>query len=211
MLWLPMVPIKGGLDCLPLNKRFPALYIFSETEDNQLSPVEQAIVCWSRNAGEKIVCLNTVAGRNGSAGFEFQKYELIWHKVPEAAIIPLEVPPEPFMVHTRSEAELLVRYARAHQWGSVIVCAASFHQVRAFASVVTIALREYPTLRIYSAPGTPLNWKNRVRHSQGALQNERKALIQEEYNRLVKYHKKGDLASNDEILNYLDWRDSVRA
>ena len=77
-------------------------------------------------------------------------------------------------------------------------------------TAVTLALREYPELYLYSLPGKPLPWQEEVTHSQGEVLGTRAELIAGEMNRIKTYYAKGDLASVDEVLEYLNRRDRGR-
>lgn len=73
-------------------------------------------------------------------------------------------------------------------------------------TAVTVTLREYSELLVYSYPGVSQPWQNIVIHSQGHLQSSRKDLIRSELERITTYQRKGDLASFNEVLEYLDGR-----
>jgi hypothetical protein len=68
-------------------------------------------------------------------------------------------------------------------------------------------LREYPALRVHSAPGAPLAWDVHARHSQGVLEAPRTQLIDAELERIARYTAKGDLVPAREVLAYLEARD----
>ena len=76
-------------------------------------------------------------------------------------------------------------------------------------TAVTVTLREYPELLIYSYPGEAMPWQEEVVHSQGTLKAKRRDLIQEELERIEKYQSKGDLASPEQVLSYLNKRETV--
>lgn len=73
-------------------------------------------------------------------------------------------------------------------------------------TAVTVALEAYPELRIYSLPGLALPWHETVTHSQGRSKGSRAEFIAGELERIHRYHKKGDLASVEEVLDYLNKR-----
>ena len=92
-----------------------------------------------------------------------------------------EVPMEPTeILHTAIEADRTVQFAQAQGYERLLVVAAPFHQERAFISVVTAVLRDYPSLKVYSHPGAPQPWDQVVTHSQGTLRGTRAELIAEE-------------------------------
>ena len=109
--------------------------------------------------------------------------------------------------NTLTEAEALVEYAKNYEFKSIIVTAPPFHQLRSFMTTVGVAIREYPRLNVFSLPGVTQPWNEQVIHSQGVLTAERWQLIQSELKRIEKYTLKGDLASIDVVLDYLNVRD----
>ena len=76
-------------------------------------------------------------------------------------------------------------------------------------TAVTVSIREYPELLIYSYPGAAMPWQEEVAHSQGTLKAKRCDLIQKELERIEKYQDKGDLALFEQVLNYLDKREKA--
>lgn len=74
-------------------------------------------------------------------------------------------------------------------------------------TVVTVAMREYPSLKVYSYPGAPQPWDEVVTHSQGRLRGTRAELIAEEQKRIEKYTAQDELAPRAKILEYLRTRD----
>jgi hypothetical protein len=114
-------------------------------------------------------------------------------------------------VNTASEANKLAQYAAAHD-GDIGIVGVPFHIVRAFMTTVT-ALRNAGLdrkLRVYSYVGAPSDWQEEVVHSQGILKRTRKGLLESELERLDRYRleKYKSLASAQEVLDYLDWRDN---
>lgn len=101
------------------------------------------------------------------------------------------------------------RFAKQHSYHTLFVVAPPFQQLRAFMTAVTVAFREYPELLIYSHPGVAMSWQEEVIHSQGTLRAKRRDLIQEELERIEKYQTKGDLASPEQVLGYLNKREKV--
>ena len=77
-------------------------------------------------------------------------------------------------------------------------------------TAVTVALRHYPEIRLYSYNGLALSWMDTVVHSQGTINGLRKDLIKGELERIKTYQQKGDLATETAVLDYLDQRDGIR-
>ena len=76
-------------------------------------------------------------------------------------------------------------------------------------TVVTVTLREYLQLRIYSYPPATMSWQGKVLYSQGTLRAKRSELIYAEWERVDTYQQKGDLASFESVLAYLNGRESI--
>ncbi len=115
-------------------------------------------------------------------------------------------------VNTGSEAKALAEYCKSEGITDVGVLAVPFMQLRAFMTAMT-ALRNAGldrTVRLYSYSGEPLDWQKKVAHSQGTLIGQRKDFLKSELERIDRYRgeKYGSLASAQEVLDYLDWRDS---
>ncbi len=100
-----------------------------------------------------------------------------------------------------------MEFAKKQGWKSLIVTVPPLHQVRAFISTVSAAIKYYPELKVYSMPAEALPWTEEVIHSQSAPRARRRAQFSGELAKLAKYWKKGDHSSPDEILDYLDRRD----
>lgn len=185
----------------------PAVYLVGQTSDNQSSVFNRGKKLWEKGLVASIL-INDGETKHGYPGFELWRQELVRMGVNDEAIIPLRAEIINKGVNTFTEAQALVRYAKSRGWKYIYIVAAPFHQLRAFISVVSVLLREYPSLRIYNAVGTHLDWFEEARHSQGTLKGRRIKLIKTELKRIYKYHLKGDLVSPEEVLAYLEWRDT---
>ncbi len=146
---------------------------------------------------------------SGYPGFNSWKNALISSGVEEGLLEPVSrVSADNDILHTGFEAESLMVHAREKQYKHLIVTASPFQQPRAFMAAVTAALRVYPELYLYSQPGSTMPWKEEVVHSQGKVQAARAGLIAGEMTRIRKYHEIGDLASVEDVIVYLNKRDT---
>lgn len=102
------------------------------------------------------------------------------------------------MIHTLVEAETVVRHAKSRAWRSLAVLAPSFHLPRAAMTTASVALREYPELRLYPVAGAAQPWQEEAAHSQGML-GVRVDFIDTEIERIVRYTGKGDIAPWDQL------------
>jgi len=180
---------------------------YCQTISNQQSIFKAALSLLNNSLTYKILILNTKA-KSGYPGFAEWKQQLQQLGLYEEQIEGV-IKKETSMLNTLIESEAIIRFAKQHSYRTLFVVAPPFQQLRAFMTAVTVALREYPELLIYSYPGVAMSWQEEVLHSQGTLKAKRRDLIQEELERIEKYYSKGDLASPKQVLSYLDKRESA--
>lgn len=199
--------IRTLCDTLP-QEPVDALFLFGQTEDNQESSFAAVQHLLKEKKAKKVLFLNT-GPVSGYLGFDSWKKALVSSGVEEELLEPVEpVKAYTDMLHTGIEAESLVAHARKQEYKSLIVTASPFQQPRAFMAAVTAALQSYPELYIYSHPGKTLPWKEEAMHWQGKVQAARAGLIPGEMKRIQNYHAKGDLASVEDVIIYLNKRDT---
>lgn len=180
-------------------------YLFAETQANQQSVFAAGRELIERGQVRKLLisdCMPT----SGYVGAIAYRAAMVEAGIPVDAIE--EVPMEPTeILHTGIEADKAVQFAKAKGYKRLLVVSVPFHQERAFMSVVTAVLREYPSLKVYSHPGESQPWDEIVTHSQGKLRGTRAELIAEELKRIDTYTTQGFLLPRSAILAYLRTRD----
>lgn len=198
--------IRTLCDTLP-SAPVDAVYLFAQTTDNQEASFKAAQYLLKEGMAEKICFVKTDA-MSGYSGYRYWKEELVRSGADQSSLefVP-PVPAHTDILHTRIEAESMVHFAKKQSYKSVIVTAPPFHQPRAFMAAVTAVIKIHPELKLYSFAGKALPWCQEVAHSQGAVQDTRAGLIVGEIERIHKYQAKGDLASINEVLEYLNKRD----
>ena len=180
-------------------------YLFGQTPDNQESVFAAAGQLLTAMLTRRVLLAHT-GPVSGYPGFRAWQQALHGQGIGNLQIDGVTGIDSP-LLHTLIEAEALVRFAKSRGYGSLYVVAPPFHQPRAFMTAVTAARRAYPELQLYSHPGAALPWGDEVVHSQGQARGARSELIGGELERIRKYHAQGDLASVEEVLEYLDERD----
>ncbi len=190
---------------VPADETADAAYLFGETERNQKSVFLAARDLTEKRRVRRIL-ISDCTPKSGYLGAAAYRAAMVDVGIPVEVIE--EVPMEPTeILHTGIEAERTVQFAKAKRYERLFVVSVPFHQERAFISVVTAALREYPSLQVYSRPGAPQPWDEIVTHSQGKLQGTRAELIAEELKRIETYTAQGFLLPRSAILEYLRNRD----
>jgi len=180
-------------------------YLFAQTEPNQKSVFAVGKELVEQGRVRKLL-ISDCSPKSGYIGAAAYRRAMLDFGIPAAAIE--EIPMEPTeILHTLIESQKTVRFAQARGYERLIVVSAPFHQERAFMTMVTAAVRQYPVLKLYSLPGTPQPWDEVVTRSQGKLRGTRAELIAEEQKCIDKYTALGDLLPRTTILEYLRGRD----
>lgn len=112
--------------------------------------------------------------------------------VPQEAIYAQEV-----AYNTRDEAVHTVALARERRWRSLIFITSPHHQYRAFLTFLK-AMRDAKLELILTVAVVPVDDVAKGRYMD---------LVPQEYERIEKYAAQGDVASYEEGLDYLRWRE----
>lgn len=194
--------VKVLCDSVPTENEPHIAYLMSQTEFNQDSVFGSALDLYKQKRGELFVAIMSGEARMGYPG------EIVWKRKLNQLGIHLgnifSIPSPLDNLNTFTEAQSLVRLAKERTWPSVYIVAPPFHQVRSFISTVTVALQEYPKLKIYNKVGKTLDWNKEGVHSQGITKGIRDDFIDGEWDRIEKYE---NLVSPEEALLYLINRD----
>jgi hypothetical protein len=191
--------------CDVLPERADAAYLFAETEPNQESVFHTGRqLIDERRVGKLLI--SDCTPKSGYIGAAAYRRAMVNFGIAQEIVEEVSMEPTPIL-HTLIEAQTVVRHAKAKGYRSLIVASAPFHQERAFITVVSAAMREHPSLKVYSRPGRSQPWDEVTTHSQGKLRGTRAELIAEEQKRIEAYTAKGDLLPCAEIIAYLRARD----
>ncbi len=153
-----------------------------------------------------LLILGATGQNNGYAGPKVWRQQLQDLQVDPKNIVEVPWTLDGENHNTLTEAVVIARYAKQQGYKMLTTISWPAHQPRAFASMITAALREYPELKVYSAPGSPLSWFEKVVHSQGKQQGTRITLLEEEIKKLRQYEANGSIAPLAKILEYLEKR-----
>jgi len=184
-----------------------AAYLFGQTAQNEDSVLEKGARLIRDGGTARLMFLGGEA-RSGYPGFDAWHEQLLAQGITAGKLEPSHLPPDT-LAHTQTEAIAFIERAQQEGWQSIHIVSPPFHLLRAFLDTVTRVVRTYPTLRVYSVVGVPLPWTAQTVHSQGMLTAVRAALISSELERIARYHRKGDLVTATEALNYLNGRDGA--
>ncbi len=182
-----------------------AVYVFQQTVENQDSGI-LAAVRMIKSFRVKTIAIIDGETDHGATGFTHCERRVYDMGIESKCVTSIYMDKK-IGVNTLSEAEHVVRYAKKERWSKIYITSTPFHMLRIFITMVSVAVREYPELKIYSLVGETQNWNENVRHSQGVLVGKRKDMIAMELAAIARYTKKGDLLPVEKVLEYLNDRD----
>ncbi len=166
-----------------------AVFLIPNTEDNESSIFEGARELYVRGICSDFLILDG-AEDNGYPGFDnwYSRFEPM---VPNARICMVPIA-DRHGVNTLSKFVALMPYAKEKGIGSIYIVAAQFHQLRAFMTGASVALRDYPLLKIYVHPAAEMAWDMVVTHSQGIKRATRRDFVGIELGQIIKYQNDGE-------------------
>ena len=123
-----------------------AAFLFSQTAGNQKSVFLKAQSLLENNLTQSILIIHTTP-KSGYPGFTLWQEGLKRENVSEGQIQGVPVGGTPIL-HTLIESEALIRFVKSKGYKQLTVVSSPFHQLRAFMTAVTVALREYTELKI---------------------------------------------------------------
>jgi hypothetical protein len=189
-----------------VKKTADGVFLCSQTEDNQESVFSAARQLIKDQLAHRILIVDSEP-KSGYPGYAVWEEALLGMGIPKEIISGVDLR-ETASLNTLIEATGMIAHAKTHQYKDVYIVASPFQQLRAFMTSVTVALKHYPKIRLYSYPGDSLSWLETVVHSQGTTRGPRKDLISGELERIETYQQKGDLAHETTVMDYLDRRDT---
>ena len=193
---------------------FP-IYPFTETPDNEAAVLlrSEELLRFNKRHGGTFPILLTDNQGGSEPGYPGAKSWIdglrkLGVAEDDIELIPLKRPD----FNTLTEAFNVVEFVMQKGLKDLVIIAPPFHALRCFLSVVTAIRHHNANLRVFMAVGITQPWNEHAVHSQGTTQGKRKDLIIGELRRILKYQSKENrpapLASADDALAYIVWRDS---
>ena len=160
---------------------------------------QKAVELYHKGLGKKIVFSGNIIDKDyGSYPYEEVKPFILKGGVPENDLIH-----EAKSLHTRQQAEEVVKMAITNGWKKLALVASHEHQYRAYLTFLREVLDTKSGIILYNAPVRNLNW---FVDSGWGIRFER---LQAEFIRIEKYSALGHLASAEEVVEYQKWKESL--
>ncbi len=201
-------------DFIPKSVKLDAIHLVAETAYSQGSVIKRAIKIVEADLCNNLTLMDEQIV--GYPGGEAWKKELHGLCSSLSRIYPITITKIPFPIiegvmasNSYGEAIAVVTEAEKEGWEHIGIIAQPLHQIRSFLGFVKVRERIFPELKVYSIVGESLAWTEHVIHSQGVETGKRASLLIGECKRIIKYQGFGHLATFQEAIEYLNWRDGI--
>lgn len=167
-------------------------------EGDGLARVSYAVALYREGWAPLVVISGGLDNPPHSISASLMKREVVAQGVPEECIVLEEE-----SKNTREQAVALATQCAERGWKRLLIVASHYHQYRAFLTFLK-ALEEHSldrSVELISTPARDLPWFKE--DEQGA----RIDLLEQEFERIELYGKKGDVSSYEEGLRYLRWKE----
>lgn len=112
------------------------------------------------------------------------------------------VVPERPAFHAREENKAFIELSEQKGWKSAIILAQPHQLLRSMLGAVQEMNQSGYMMMLFAAAPDFTNWQQIVRGSQGLEEKTREEHIQDEFGRIIRYQKSGELATFDELSEY---------
>ena len=107
--------------------------------------------------------------------------------------------------NTYEQGAEVMKIIKKMDWKKIILVASHFHQSRAFVTFLKAMKNAGLKIQIFNSPVRGLSWFQKT-----SLGTSRLKLLEDEFNKITEYYKKGHLVSIKEALDYQRWKESQK-
>lgn len=185
------------------------LYLFGRGKGDERGLFEHIGILFKQNIFEKVVLPNTKGERFGSnIPFEANLGKTFYtKKLKELGITSDNIIYSNPAYNANEECNSFIDYSRSQNNASAATITHPHQKLRIMLGLVNKMKRQNFFLKIYPLSPFYTNWQENVFVNQGLLKKTRLENINDEFDRILKYQKKDDLATLDELFAYLNKRD----
>lgn len=131
-------------------------------------------------------------------------YEEIEKKYKELGISVIPIPFFEETINTKKESNKVIDYAVMNKIDNIIICAPTFHILRATLTIISSAIQKGFNINFSSIIVNISNWNTLCITQQGSTKEAFHNLLELELDRIYEYTKNGDILAFKVIWNYLD-------
>ena len=132
------------------------------------------------------------------------KYEVIDKKYKELGITVIPIPFFEELINTKNESNRVIEYAVMNKIDNIIICAPTFHILRATLTIISSAIQKGVNINFSSIIVNTNNWNTLCITHQGNTKETFHNVLELELDRIYEYTKNGDILAFKVIWNYLD-------
>jgi hypothetical protein len=133
-----------------------------------------------------------------------ENYEVIEQKYKKLGITVIPIPFFEELITTKNESNRVIEYAILNKIANIIICAPTFHILRATLTIISSAIQKGVNINFSSIIVNTNNWNMRCITHQGNTEDTFQNVLELELDRIYEYMKKDDILTFKVIWNYLD-------
>ena len=133
-----------------------------------------------------------------------ENYEIIEKKYKELGIIVVLIPFFEDTINTKNESNRVIEYALMNKIDNIIICAPTFHILRASLTIISSAIQKGLNINFSSIIVNVNNWYMPCITQQANTMDVYHNVLELELDRIYECMKKGDILSFKLIWDYLD-------
>lgn len=185
------------------HKDIKHIYIHAHQPDSNESMFRK-LLSMNLPSDTTLYALDSPPGMSGYLGYLHTCYRMSKLGLP---IVKIPFSDSIDIVHTRNESQAAIDYFISQGINEFAICSPPFHIARAFLAFISIINDQMCTaMKVYAIPSDPIEWTQKITHSQGLLTGKRCDLIAGEILRIKKYQSLGNLITIKQALSYMNNR-----
>lgn len=119
----------------------------------------------------------------------------------EAGVLESDLYHESVSLHTKQQADEVIRLCIERNWKRIILVGSHYHQCRAYLTFLKSMFDAGHKMSIYNSPVRELSWFSTN------VWGSRLDCLKGEFERIERYFLQGDLVSYQEAIDYQEWKE----
>lgn len=170
-------------------------------EGDGYNRIDQAVRIFKSGLAKKII----ISGGNIDNPPFTIPAKLLAEKVYKAKIPKNKVVIEEKSQNTYEQGSEVMKIVKKEKWKKIILVASHFHQPRAFLTFLKAMKKCGLKIQIFNSPARGLSW-----FKKNSLGLNRLQMLENEFEKIAKYGKKGELVSISEAISYQNWKEKQK-
>ena len=167
-------------------------------EGDGLYRIDKAVELWNQGWAPVVLISGGILNRSYGSFPALEMLPVLIEKgIPKSAIIVDSKP-----MNTKEQAISTIYWAISNNYKRLILVASHYHQFRAYLTFLKEVIDQKSNIELVNSPASQLDWFSEEPWGQ------RFRLMEQEFERIINYSSKGDLATFEEAIEYQVWKET---